>query len=147
MTTAIKFATSFVLVGFLCSCATFEKNANSALGAMDIAVTVAKADWETYVANGHATPDQIAKANLAFTTYQKSKKIFADAMFSYNKAQTTENETPVLMALDALNYAALDIVDLVLLFVPELANQNALLPAREKIHAEYAKEHKRIGRK
>lgn len=143
----IKLVSMLALVSLLCSCATFEKNANSALGAMDIAVTVAKAAWDTYVANGHATADQIVKANLAFATYQKSKKIFADAMFSYNKAQTTENETPVLMALDALNYAALDIVDLVLLFVPELANNNALLAGRDKIHAEYAKERKHIGRK
>src|SRR5258708_16412732 len=131
----IKIVSVLSLVSLIFGCATFEKNANSAMGAMDIAVTVAKAAWDTYVANGHATPDQIAKANLAFATYQKSKKIFADAMFSYDKAQTTENQTPVLMALDALNYAALDIVDLILLFIPELATKNALLPARDSIHA------------
>lgn len=135
------------LCAIFCSCATFERNANSAMGAMDIAVTVAKAAWDGYVADGRASPDQIAKANLAFATYLQAKRIFADAMFSYNKAQTSENQTPVLMALDALNYAALDIVDLILLFVPELANKNALLPARDSIHAEYAKEHKHIRKR
>lgn len=143
----MRYLSSLIALALFCGCATFEKNANSAMGAMDIAVTVAKAAWDQYVANGHATPAQIAKANLAFATYLQSKKIFADAMFSYNQSQTKENQTPVLMALDALNYAALDIVDLILLFIPELANKNALLPARDTIHAEYAKEHKHIGKR
>lgn len=121
------------LVSLVCSCATFEKNANSAMGAMDIAVTVARTVWEGFVVSGKATPDQIAKADLAFAAYQKAKKVFADAIWSYNQAQTVPNQSTVNATLDALNYAAVDVVDLIMLFVPDL-QKKSLMPVKPLKH-------------
>lgn len=111
--------------------ATFEKNANAAMGAMDIAVTIASTIWQRYVDAGGATTDQISRAKKSLIRYEQAKKVFADAMLVYDKDQSL-SKTPVEEALDALNYASIDIVDLIMSFVP-VAERTELAKAQRKM--------------
>ena len=109
---------SILIIFLFSSCATFEKNTNSAMGAMDIAVTRAKTLWEED--QYKVTSEQIKQVNSRLISYEKAKEIFAKVMFAYDRSQTINNQYTVDIALTKLNYAAINVVDLIIEFDPDV---------------------------
>jgi hypothetical protein len=111
----MKLALTILLAGLL-GCATFERNANSAMGAMDIAVTLAQTAWHRYVSTGRPSAAEIEKVKQYFASYQIAKTAFASAMQAYHDSQS-KDPNDVNMMLNNLNYAAIAVVDLVVLWI------------------------------